>query len=83
MDKETLADKVLKLVDTMTMRALELPEDQRSAFVDREIAMLKGTGRFPDDGFLDRLEGYVRTRQAQVQASGGVSIVGTGGDCSP
>ena len=43
--------------------------------------MLKGTGRFPDDGFLDRLEGYVQTRLAQ--ASGGVSIVGTGGDCSP
>ena len=40
--------------------------------------MLKGTGRFPDDGFLDRFEGYVRTRLAQVQASGGVSIVGTG-----
>ena len=28
---------MLKLVDTVTMRALELPEDQRSAFVDREM----------------------------------------------
>ena len=64
MDKEALEDKVLDLVDTMILRALELPEDQRSAFLDREIAMLKGTGRFPDDGFLDRFEGYVRTRLA-------------------
>ena len=40
--------------------------------------MLKGTGRFPDDGFLGRFEGYVRTRRAQVQVSGGVSIVGYG-----
>ena len=75
---EALPKKVLKLVDTVTMRALELPEDQRSAFVDREIAFIKSTGKFPDDRFLDRLESYVRTRLAQVSSSGGASIVGTG-----
>ena len=69
---------MLKLVDTMNMRALELPEDLRSAF--------RPTGRSPCSraraGSLMtgscRFEGYVRTRRAQVQVSGGVSIVGYG-----
>jgi hypothetical protein len=78
MGNEALAKEVLKLIDATTMRALEVPEDQRSAFVDRAIAFLKSTGKFPDDGFLDRLEGNVRARLAQVSSSGGASIVGTG-----
>jgi hypothetical protein len=78
MDRETLADKVIHLVEMITNRALEVPEDLRSAFIDREIAELKASGTFPDDGLIDRLEGYVRTRLAQVQASGGPSIVGMG-----
>ena len=39
--------RVLELIDTMTMRALEVPEVQRSAFVDRAIAFLKSTGNSP------------------------------------
>jgi hypothetical protein len=67
MDRETLADKLIHLVETMTNRALEVPEDLRSAFIDREIAKLKSSGRFPNDGFVERLEGYVRARLAPVR----------------
>jgi hypothetical protein len=67
-----------ELVETMAMRALDLPEYQRSTWIDREIDFLKRTGMFPP-GYPDKLEGYVRERLAQVSASGGgVSIVGSG-----
>jgi hypothetical protein len=46
------------LVASSTQGTVVWPEDQRSAFADREIAFLKSTGKFPDNGFLDRLEGY-------------------------
>jgi hypothetical protein len=78
MDKDTLADKVFELADPMTLRALELPQEERSDFVTRQIAMLRASGKYPDEAFLDRLEGYVRARISQVEASGGVSLVGTG-----
>jgi hypothetical protein len=78
MDRETLADDVIHLVDTIANCALEVPEDLRSAFIDREIAELKRSGKFPKDAFVESLEEYVRTRLAQIQKFGGVSIMGTG-----
>ena len=47
MDKEALADKVLELVNTMTMRALELPEDLRSAFIRSGDRHAQGHGPVP------------------------------------
>jgi hypothetical protein len=79
MDRETLADKVIHLVETITNRALEVPEDLRSAFIDRAIAELKAAGNYPDDGFVERIEGYIRTRLDQIQASGGASMSSTAG----
>jgi hypothetical protein len=65
MDRETFADKVIHLVEKMTNRALEVPEDLRSAFIDREIAELRASGKLPDE-FVDRVEGYLRTRLGPV-----------------
>jgi hypothetical protein len=78
MDRETLADDVIHLVETIANCALEVPEDLRSAFIDREIAELNSSGKFPKDAFVESLEEYVRTRLAQIQKFGGASTMGTG-----
>ena len=74
MDRETLADKVIHLLETIINRALEVPEDLRSAFIDREIAELKASGNYSDDGFVDRIESYIRSRLDQIQTSRGASV---------
>jgi hypothetical protein len=78
MDDESatrLAHKTVELIEVMALRALEQPPDQRADFVTKHIARLAMLGQFPNS-FLDRLDGYVRTRIKQIEAAGG-SVTGT------
>jgi hypothetical protein len=76
MDDEKQVKKMMELVDTMTMRVLELPENQRSAWIDRQVIYLKSGGKFPE-GWPEKIAGYVRLRLAEMTSSGAASIVGS------
>jgi hypothetical protein len=74
-DATRLAHKTVELVEAMAFRALELPSGERADFVTHHIARLRALKQFPDR-FLDRLDGYVRLRIAEIEAAGG-SVFGT------
>jgi hypothetical protein len=76
MANEEQLKKMMEMVNTMTMRVLELPEDQRSAWIDRQVVFLKSGGKFPD-GWPEKIAGYVRARLAEISSTGGASIVGS------
>jgi hypothetical protein len=59
MDKEVFVKKMMTLVDLMTMCALELPEDQRPAWIDKQITDLKNRSKFPD-GYPQLIGDFVR-----------------------
>ena len=76
MDKEVFVEKMLTLVNLMTMCALDLPEDRRLAWIDQQIKDLKKRSQFPD-GYPELIGDCVRARLTEVSASGGGSIVGS------
>jgi hypothetical protein len=76
MEKEVFVEKMVKLVDLMTMCALDLPEDQRLAWIDQQITDLKNRSKFPD-GYPELIGDFVRERLTKVCASGGGSIIGS------
>jgi hypothetical protein len=81
MDKQQQAERIQKIVDTIALNAIELPPDDRPAFIEGEIARVREAFRRTYEAdprlatyameLVDQMDQWTREQIQALEAGGG------------